>query len=290
MIVVMTTREHRYTHKRLETDFPVPITTLGYEDMPPPGEAERATYVFTDFDRLPPHHLYKVGVYYNDLRARGFKTFNNPARSVSRFGLLRSLKLRGINDFNAYRVEEFRRPQRWPVFLRMEGHHGPPVSELLHDWRQVQVAVQKSIALGIPISALLIVEYAAEELLPGLFRKLSVFRVGPTLLGYTCVHDDQWMVKHGKPGIAPPELYEDEFRIVRDNPWGEMMLAVFEQAGVEYGRADFGLVGGRPQIYEINTNPDIELGPTDKTREERRETVTLYRQNFTEALRRIDTV
>jgi hypothetical protein len=30
---------------------------------------------------------------------------------------------------------------------------------------------------------------------------------------------------------------------------------VFEAAEIQYGRADFGLVGGQPQIYEINTNP-----------------------------------
>jgi len=289
MIIVLTTGEHRYTHRRLEKDFPVPVKAIGYEDMPAAEDAERATYIFTDFDRLPPHRLYKIGVLYNALKARGLRVLNNPARSVSRFGLLRGLHRTGVNDFNAYRVEEFRRPDRWPVFLRMEGHHGPPASTLLHDWRQLDIAVRKVIANGTPISALLIVEYAAEEVRPGLFRKLSVFRVGPTMVGYTCVHDDQWVVKHGKPSITPPELYEDEFRIVRDNPWGEMMLPVFEQAGVEYGRADFGLVGGRPQIYEINTNPDIELGPSPKTRPVRKATVALYRENFTEALRRIDT-
>jgi hypothetical protein len=35
------------------------------------------------------------------------------------------------------------------------------------------------------------------------------------------------------------------------------VLPAFERGHVEYGRADFSLVGGRPQVYEINTNPSF---------------------------------
>jgi hypothetical protein len=154
----------------------------------------------------------------------------------------------------------------------------------------VEAAAKRAIKAGCPLSKLLVIEYAAEPVRPGLFRKLSVFRVGDAMVGYTCVHDDQWLVKHGKAGITPPDLYREEYEIVRDNPYGEALRAVFDLAAVDYGRADFGLVGGRPQIYEINTNPDVKLGPTGKTPPDRLESAKLLRANFMAAMRALDTV
>jgi hypothetical protein len=70
------------------------------------------------------------------------------------------------------------------------------------------------------------------------------------------------MAKYGEVGVADQALYDDEHRIVRDNPFGVSVLAAFEIAGVDYGRADFGLVNGRPEIYEINGNPSMS-GPSE---------------------------
>ena len=52
-------------------------------------------------------------------------------------------------------------------------------------------------------------------------------------------------------------LYDDEYRIIEENRHGEELRPAFEIGGIEFGRADFGLVDGRPQVYEINTNPTI---------------------------------
>jgi hypothetical protein len=51
-------------------------------------------------------------------------------------------------------------------------------------------------------------------------------------------------------------------RIVRDNPFEAPLKPVFELAAIEYGRADFGRLGGKAQIYEINGNPHIQF-PTE---------------------------
>ena len=56
-------------------------------------------------------------------------------------------------------------------------------------------------------------------------------------------------------GIAGQELYDDEYRIIEENRHAEELRPAFEIGGIEFGRADFGLVGGKPQVYEINTNP-----------------------------------
>ena len=212
-------------------------------------------------DRLSSEELAHAAKSYRMLRGNGLPAYNDPARFLGRYGVLRRLHQEGINSFNAYRADSFEPPRRWPVFIRSDGDHEHPLSDLIGDQDQLDRKLALLVADGVPLSSLLIIEYAAEEVRPGLYRKLSVFRVGDRMIGYTCVHDDQWLVKYGKPGIAPAELYEDEHRMVRDNPYGEEMRRVFDLAGLEYGRVDFGFVAGRPQIYEINSNPDIKLYP-----------------------------
>ena len=253
------------------------------------GERPKATYVFTDVDRLPALAVYKAAIEYRALKDRGFTVLNDPARVRSRFGLLRALNRAGINQFDAYRVEDLEEPRRWPVFLRVEGTHTAPVSDLLNTRAELDAAVERNLDEGIPHSKLLIIEYAAEPVRPGLFRKLSAFRVGDRVLGYTCVHDDQWLVKYGKPAIATPELYEEEYRFVAESPFAETLRAVFDLAGIEYGRVDFGLVDGRPQIYEINTNPDLKLDPEPSSVARRNESNALFKANYIEALKAVDT-
>ena len=60
------------------------------------------------------------------------------------------------------------------------------------------------------------------------------------------------MARRASPG---QELYDDEYRIIEENRHAEDLRPAFEIGGIEFGRADFGLVGDRPQVYEINTNP-----------------------------------
>src|SRR5262249_6383707 len=156
----------------------------------------------------------------------------------------------GFNSYNAYRADEERRPERWPVFLRCEGDHQGPISELLHGPTELTDEIARATDRGFPIAALLIIWYAAEETRPGLFRKYCCFRVGEAGFAYTCVDSNNWVAKFGSPDVTTPEeLSEEEYRIVRDNPWGPALAPAFDAAGVEYGRADFGLVDGRPQLY-----------------------------------------
>ncbi len=216
------------------------------------------------------------------------RALNDPALFLGRYGLLRGLCRAGINDFNAYRVDSAERPSRWPVFLRLEGNHAAPVSGLLRSEQELEDALQRAIDDGAPRSALLIIEYAAEPQESGIYRKLSVFRIGERLLGYTCAHDDNWLVKYGKYGIATPSLYDEEYSLVAQNPYGAAMKLAFDLAGIEYGRVDFGLVGGKPQVYEINSNPHIDLRPRRVPNTRRGESLSLFRSNYIEAMNLID--
>jgi hypothetical protein len=289
VILILTTAPHRYTHETVEAEPDVDVRVLGYPEVIQSKHMPTATYIFTDVDRLAPATLVHIAETYRRLRDGGGKVLNDPARMLSRFGVLRALHRAGINDFDAYRVEDLEEPRRWPVFLRVEGNHTRPLSGLLHDRAELDAAIDRSVADGSPRPALLIIEYCAEPVVPGLFRKLSAFRIGDRLLGYTCVHDDQWLVKYGKPAIATPELYEEEYRFVAECPFAETLMSVFDIAGVDYGRVDYGLVAGRPQVYEINSNPDLKLRPEPGPVARRNESNELFAANYLSALKAIDT-
>lgn len=288
MIVFITTARHRYTNKELIKTLAGQVKSATYDELFSYEYLPRATYVFTDMDRLSPKDLEHAARSYRMLKKNGLTALNDPARFLGRFGFLRRLHHDGVNDFNAYRVDSLEQPKRWPVFLRAEGDHKQPLSGLVKDQARLDALIAKFIEEGRPIANLLIVEYAAEEVHPGLYRKLAVFRIGERMVAHTCVHDDQWLVKYGKPGIATPNLYEDELRMIADNPFGAQMHAIFDMVGLEYGRADFGLVGGRPQIYEINSNPDVHLDPKSTGVALRDQSNALFKQQYVAAIEALD--
>ena len=289
MILVITTREHAYTHAAVAKERALDVVVVSYDEILRRKRPYRATHIFTDLDRLPAWQVHDAALLFRKLGRAGIRALNDPARVRSRFGLLRALNRAGINEFDAYPADSLETPRRWPVFIRLEGNHLAPVSGLLHDQDELDRAIEDAIDQGAPRSTMLIVEYCSEPVRPGLFRKLSVFRVGDRLLGYTCVHDDNWLVKYGKAGLAPAELYEEEYSFVENNPFGAAMLDVFNIAGIDYGRVDFGLVGGRPQIYEINSNPMVDPKPSASLAERRNQSVALFRTNYLEAMEAIDT-
>ncbi len=288
MIAFVSTERHRYTHRELVAATGGRVKSVSYEELFSEEYLPRAAYVFTDMDRLSPWNLEQAARSYRMLRTNGMPVYNDPARFLGRFGVLRRLHREGMNDFNAYRADSLEAPSRWPVFLRAEGDHKRPLSGLLADQHELDRALAQAVEEGAPVSTLLIIEYAAEEVRPGLFRKLSVFRVGDRMVGFTCVHDDQWLVKYGKPGIAPSELYEEEFRIVSDNPFGEEMRKVFDLVGLEYGRVDFGIVAGRPQVYEVNSNPDMKLDPKSFGVASRDHSNALFKEKYLAAIGALD--
>ena len=260
MIIVLTTASHDYTHRVLEGNGRFALRHMTYERVLTRRRLPRATYLFTDLDRLNFWELQLAARLYAWLRGAGLKVLNDPARVRQRYSLLRTLKDGGFNRFDAWRIEDPRRPapQEFPVFLRTEAAHRGNLTDLLGTPEALEAAVEEALAKGIPRRDLLAIQYCAQPLRPGLFRKLAAFRVGERMVTTLAVHESRWTAKYGEMGIASPEDYADEHASIRDNRYGELLRPAFEAAGIEYGRVDFALVDGRPQVYEINTNPNLK--------------------------------
>jgi hypothetical protein len=255
--VIIVLARHLYTVETFAKDAPFDLKVRPYAWALRATRLPRATYIFTDFDRMSPWELELAARLRIVLKNAGMTTLNDPARALQRCAMLRALHARGQNDFKVWRPEDGEEPDAFPVFLRTQAAHRGTLSDLLETPEAAASALSKALDEGYALKDLMFVQYCAEELRPGLFRKLAAFRVGPTMVSALCVHDAHWSAKYGSLGIAGQELYDDEADIVTANRYGEVLRPAFETAQIEYGRADFGLVGGRIQVYEINTNPDI---------------------------------
>ncbi|MGE5721942.1 MAG: hypothetical protein ACM3YM_05720, partial [Sphingomonadales bacterium] len=117
MILIVTSAPHRYTHESVEAERgEIGVRVVAYGELiADRKKLPAATYVFTDFERLPAWRVAEAAQLYRMLRKRGCRVINDPARVSSRYGLLRLLHRSGINDFNAYRIEELVPPSQWPV-------------------------------------------------------------------------------------------------------------------------------------------------------------------------------
>jgi hypothetical protein len=288
MIRFVMTRGHAYVLEHLRRDPRVPrLEVVPYDRLIRARSAPRCVHVFTDFDRLGAWDLELAAAVHRCLAQAGVPVLNDPARVKTRFALLRALHEAGINDFNAYRLDEGIWPVRYPVFLRRAAGHRAPVSDLLEGRDALERAIERALEAGVPASSLLVVEYAGEPVAHGRFRKLAMHRVGERLVQQLSANDAGWLVKYGKRGFAPPEFYREELGWMRRSPFADALWRAFEVAGIEWGRADFGLLGGRVQVFEINTNPHVPL-LDDHPVAERVESARLAFGGICEALRDLD--
>lgn len=262
MIHFVATRDHAYTLRHL-----VPRLGAGvarrwtYEKLFHRASLPAGTWVFCDLDRLSAHELALAARVAFHLRAGGARVLNDPAKAAGRGELLRRLKAAGVNRFSAWRAEDAPRPDRFPVFIRNEFDHRPGLPRLLADQRELDAELSRLRGSGYPLAGKLVIEFAGEEVAPGLWRRLQTYRIGGTMIAHTCAVDFQWVVKdlkdHARLESHPQfeRLLDEERSFIHGNLYAEDLRRAFALADIEYGRADFALVGGVPQIYEINTNP-----------------------------------
>src|SRR5438105_46515 len=92
MIVFLTTPGYAKTHQALAApDIGIDVQVMDYRQLLDAKTLPRATYVFTDLDRLPLYGLQLAAQSYRTMRQGGLTVLNDPARVLSRYGLLRRL-------------------------------------------------------------------------------------------------------------------------------------------------------------------------------------------------------
>ena len=263
------------------------MTPLFYDETLQKRALAKTTYIFTDLDRLSVRELIAAARLYRRLQESGCRVLNDPATVRKRFALLRGLYLAGLNPINIYLADEGWSKVKFPVFIRVADAHDGPLTDLIHDQAELETALEAAVVAGIPRSTIVIVEYAAEPIRPGIYRKSSIHRVGERLITTINWHARDWRVK-GDEYVADETLYDEELSTVREDRYASQTLEAFKFANIEYGRIDFGFVEGRLCIYEINTNPH-HFSPGRHSVPQRTESSRLRWSRLLEALHAIDT-
>ena len=289
MICFIVARRFEFTLKPLLSDpFAPRVTPLFYDETLRKHALAKATYIFADLDRLSANDLIRAARLYRRLQESGCRVLNDPATVRKRFALLRGLYLRGSNPFNIYLADEGWSNLKFPVFIRVADGHDGPLTDLIADQAELETALEAAVVAGIPRSTIVIVEYAADPIRPGIYRRSSIYRVGDRLITTINWHGHDWRVKGDEIGLADEALYDEELSTVRENSYASQTSELFKFANIEYGRMDFGFVEGRLCVYEINTNPTI-FAPWEHSVPQRAESSRLRWSRFLEALHEIDT-
>ena len=264
------------------------IQLLHYDEVLAKRSLVRGTYVFTDIDRLSTAALTEAARLFRRLQENGCTVLNDPARVRTRSSLLRKLHQEGINPINAYRADDAECPKRFPVFIRIADDHRGSLSDLICDQVALDAAIEAAVVDGFPRSTILIVEYAAQPIRPGVFRKSSVYRVGDQFIPDIWWYDTSWDIKGDRDGLAEEGLYKEELQMMREYSFAKEIVDAFGIANIDYGRLDFGSVDGKPCIYEINTYPTL-YGPRPHPIRERAESINLRWTRLLAAFHAIDT-
>jgi hypothetical protein len=226
----------------------------------------RGVWIFTALDQLTPSGIELADCVWRTLSAAGQpRLLNHPARVLRRYDLLSTLHRAGINRFRAVRAHESWRDLRFPVFLREEDYHTGAVSQLLRNTGELRRELHWARFRGFRLSGLLIVEFCDTSGGAGIFRKYSAVRLGDAVLSRYLHISRAWMVK-ASGVIADASSAAEECRYVRENPHEPWLRRVFEIAHIDYGRIDYGMLGDAPQVWEINTNPQLTAGRAPRLR------------------------
>lgn len=262
MIHYLTTAPHQYPVGDYLKSWAGPshprIKILAYDVLP--TILPRGTYVFADLERLSSAQAALAGEISDQLASAGdgIRLLNHPSRALDRFRLLRGLHEAGRNEFGVYRATEPLAGVRFPVFLRRADEHEGGLTDLLRDQSEVDQAIVRLLLSGVEVGDLLIVEFCdTSQGGDGLFRKYAAFRVGDRIVARHLFFSAKWMIKY--PDLLDAARLEEERNYLESNPHEREIRDIFDLAHIDYGRIDYGLVEGRIQVWEINTNPLVMM-------------------------------
>jgi hypothetical protein len=231
-----------------------------YDELTTEVRIDHGPQIMSAVDQIGPRARAAVGLMLDEHArlAPGSARFNDPRHVLLRVELLNRLQEAGMNRFGVWRAADFRQVDRFPVFLRAAADHSGPRTELLRSQREIAQAVRALRVRGHRLRDLIVVEFCDASGCDGLFRKYAAFRVGDHILPCHLMTSSTWQVK-SMVNTVDRRAIEAELEYVETNPHEGWLWRVFELAGIQFGRVDYGVSDGVPQIWEINTNPT--LGP-----------------------------
>lgn len=264
------------------------VRIFAYEALAQPGYSfpiRDGVYVFASLDgglgsRNPPSELRRMaaGFHAQLVQAVGpAKVLNHPLHSLGRYALLKALHQSGRNRFDAYRLGERPGPHRFPVYVRKEISSGTQVPPFLGSGEYAALQDDgKSIAI----------EFCDTADAEGVYRKYGALVLGGEIVPRHLFCSRSWFVKH--PDLGGPQRLAEELAYLESNDHAGAMLEVARLAGIGYGRIDFSVKDGQPQVWEINHTPELAFADTNYAADPRAAVHRRFTELFSAALDRLE--
>jgi hypothetical protein len=190
---------------------------------------------------------------------------NDPRRCLLRPALLAALADKGINRFRAYDAAAAEPVKQFPVFVRLAHEHGGRLTRLLESPAALRHALRSLSIRGHRLTDLLIVEYCDTADREGIFRKYAAFKIGNAITPVHMVAGRSWDVK-SQSSERTLAFVQEDLQYIEQNPHRDWLQRVFDLAGIDYGRIDYGVSSEGPQAWEVNLNPTIGRGSSQARR------------------------
>jgi hypothetical protein len=259
MINYLVTARHTYTVSLFLQTWPNSVRDIfrivPYDSLPAYKWLRSGAFIVSDIDRLRPLEFHGVERLCDLISSElaSSLVLNHPRRVLLRRALLQTLWEKGINSFRIFPFGEHCDPIRYPVFMRGANDHNGSLTDIIYDVDQHRRAIAQIASKVADTSDIITVEFCDTRGADGLYRKFSAFRVGDIIVPGHVLFSSDWITKD-----SPPEpLREEERAYLADNPHREALTRIFDLAGITYGRIDYGLLSGKIQVWEINTNPTL---------------------------------
>ncbi len=234
------------------------VTVRSYEELGPRVVTLRGVHIFAGLEMLSPAHRDAVASLREQLARLqpGLPLLNDPNRIFHRFELLRRLAQEGMNRFQVYRAADAASVRRYPVFVRHQSLHTGNPTSLIDTPAELDRALTRLRLRAHRLRDLLIVEYCHTADAEGYFRKYAAHKLGDRIVPVHLISGFEWMLKSDDdfPDVSRAREAVDH---ARGNLHQEWLQKVFAIAGVDYGRMDYGVLDGVPQVWEINRNPTM---------------------------------
>ncbi len=261
MLTYLTTKEGAGSLKRVVQRYDAEFGTWAeerlYSSLASLCQVPRGLWVFCDAQRMGPEQRALASRIYAVLKAEGsgVRLLNDPGKVLSRYEQLRAFREHGINGFAAYRLAEWEGRARFPVFVRIEKDHDGPRTPLLHTADELREALAFMAMRGFEPESLIVVEFSDSADSSGRFIKYGTFRVGDRIIARHAIPSFDWNTKisNAQYDAAMLQLEQD---YIEGNPHADLLMPIFELAGIEYGRIDYAYLDGRISAWEINDNPN----------------------------------
>jgi len=214
--------------------------------------------VFTGLNRFGPRLATGAEALFSSIwEATGVEPLNQPSRVLGRLELLKTLYQQGKNRFRARGAWEDLSDLHFPVFVRDRSQDGG-VPRLLFSRREIETEIGWALVRGAEVRQLIVVEFLDTKGQDGLYRKYSAYVVGEKVIPVSLERGRDWVLRYPVAEFSPEGLEEEKAFVVED-PHGTALREVRSLAGVGFGRMDYSMLQGEPQVWEMNTLPTMRL-------------------------------